>query len=279
MEDVEASKTRRQKRSSNCRIVFLLSSFDTLLLTSFLRPPPPPPFPSQLNSTKQKQLPAIGVDAQFVTFTNTTMESDKFICIRETGAQVSSWSFLWREGGRRRREDAKQRPRLAPLLLDLALSRPLPQLTLPRSFLLAPLIYQNAPLEPKKNEPQNSVVIVDMASPMTPTRRPITADSALMNPSSKVIALKASVAGAAGDSLQVFDLETKAKVKSFQIAQPVSFWRWVSPSKLGVVTASSVYHWDAAASGGDPVKVFDRALNLENTQVSGLFGFFLLFLR
>lgn len=107
-----------------------------------------------------------------------------------------------------------------------------------------------------------------MASPMTPTRRPITADSALMNPSSKVIALKASVAGAAGDSLQVFDLETKAKVKSFQIAQPVVFWKWVSPTKLGIVTAASVYHWDSSAAGGDPVKVFDRAPNLENTQVS-----------
>ena len=106
-----------------------------------------------------------------------------------------------------------------------------------------------------------------MASPMTPTRRPITADSALMNPSSKVIALKASVAGAAGDSLQVFDLETKAKVKSFQIAQPVVFWKWVSATKLGIVTATSVYHWDSAANGGDPVKVFDRAPNLENTQV------------
>lgn len=107
-----------------------------------------------------------------------------------------------------------------------------------------------------------------MASPMTPTRRPITADSALMNPASKVIALKASVAGAAGDSLQVFDLETKAKVKSFQIAQPVVFWKWISATKLGIVTASSVYHWDSGAAGGDPVKVFDRAPNLENTQVS-----------
>ena len=48
-----------------------------------------------------------------------------------------------------------------------------------------------------------SVVIVDMASPMTPMKRPITADSALMNPVSKVIALKAGVAGAVGDNLQV----------------------------------------------------------------------------
>ncbi|KAK9810517.1 hypothetical protein WJX72_012055 [[Myrmecia] bisecta] len=144
-------------------------------------------------------LPSIGINQQFISFTNVTMESDKFICIRETGAQ-------------------------------------------------------------------NSVVIVDMASPMAPMKRPITADSALMNPVSKVIALKATVQGAAGDNLQIFNLEMKSKMKSFQIAQPVVFWKWISPSKLGLVTASTVYHWDMNGSS-DPEKVFDRAANLENTQI------------
>jgi clathrin heavy chain len=122
-------------------------------------------------------LPNIGVNQQFISFTNVTMESDKFICIRETGAN-------------------------------------------------------------------NSVVIVDMASPTTPMRRPITAESALMNPASKVIALKATVPAVAGDSLQIFNLELKSKMKSFQITQPVVFWKWITPSKLGLVTATSVYHWD-----------------------------------
>jgi clathrin heavy chain len=34
------------------------------------------------------------------------------------------------------------------------------------------------------------VVIIDMADPTNPIRRPISADSAIMNPASKVIALK-----------------------------------------------------------------------------------------
>ena len=34
------------------------------------------------------------------------------------------------------------------------------------------------------------VIIIDMADPMNPIKRPITADSAIMNPASKVIALK-----------------------------------------------------------------------------------------
>ncbi|MEQ2222944.1 hypothetical protein ILYODFUR_031734, partial [Ilyodon furcidens] len=40
---------------------------------------------------------------------------------------------------------------------------------------------------------QAQVVIIDMADPNTPIRRPISADSAIMNPASKVIALKASM--------------------------------------------------------------------------------------
>ena len=122
------------------------------------------------------QLPSLGVDPKCITFVNVTMESDKFVCVRETGAA-------------------------------------------------------------------NSVVIIDMAQPNSPLRRPITADSALMNPNSKIIALKAS-AGGQGDSLQIFNLETKSKVKSFQIAQSVPFWKWISPTKLGLVTATTVYHWD-----------------------------------
>ena len=36
----------------------------------------------------------------------------------------------------------------------------------------------------------SQVVIIDMADPNNPIRRPISADSAIMNPASKVIALK-----------------------------------------------------------------------------------------
>lgn len=37
---------------------------------------------------------------------------------------------------------------------------------------------------------QNQVVIIDMADVQNVVRRPITADSAIMNPTSKIIALK-----------------------------------------------------------------------------------------
>ena len=96
----------------------------------------------------------------------------------------------------------------------------------------------------RETSPQNSVIIVDMKNPMSPARRQITADSAIMNPQSNVIALKAKVPGTTNDSLQIFDLEKKEKVKSFQMTEEVVFWKWITDSKLGLVTATSVYHWE-----------------------------------
>eukprot|EP00898_Chlorokybus_atmophyticus_P005972 jgi/Chlat1/6376/Chrsp44S09041 len=79
------------------------------------------------------QLPALGINQQFITFTHVTMESEKFICVRETAAT-------------------------------------------------------------------NSVVIIDTANPLAPLRRPITADSALMHPIQKIIALKGT-----SDPVKMFD--------------------------------------------------------------------------
>lgn len=142
-----------------------------------------------------------GVQQSAITFTNVTMESDKHICVRETGDQ-------------------------------------------------------------------SQLVIIDTANPGAPEKRPIKADSAIMNPVTKVIALKASVPGVEGDNLQIFNLATKAKLKSVQFPQAVVFWKWISASKLGLVTATSVYHWDVeSATAGEPVKLFDRAANLEQTQI------------
>jgi len=93
-----------------------------------------------------------------ISFTNVTMESEKFICVRETGTA-------------------------------------------------------------------NAVVIVDVASPSQPLKRPITADSALMNPEKRIIALKATTAEGDGkDHLQIFNIEQKAKMKSHQMDEPVVFW-------------------------------------------------------
>uniref|UniRef100_A0A674EGN6 Clathrin heavy chain 1-like n=1 Tax=Salmo trutta TaxID=8032 RepID=A0A674EGN6_SALTR len=81
------------------------------------------------NKAFQSHLQSLGVNPANIGFSYLTMESDKFICIREKVGE------------------------------------------------------------------QNQVVIIDMADPNNPSRRPISADSAIMNPTSKVIALKGCYLG------------------------------------------------------------------------------------
>ncbi|RXI08790.1 hypothetical protein DVH24_022934 [Malus domestica] len=144
-------------------------------------------------------LPSVGINPQFITFTHVTMESDKYICVRETS-------------------------------------------------------------------PQNSIVIIDMSMPMQPLRRPITADSALMNPNSKILALKAGVQGTTQDHLQIFNIEMKAKLKSHLMPEQIVFWKWITPKMLGLVTQTTVYHWSIEGES-EPVKVFERTANLANNQI------------
>lgn len=67
----------------------------------------------------------------------------------------------------------------------------------------------------------------------------------------------------AARTLQVFDLGTKEKLKSHAMPEDVVFWKWITETKLGLVTDTSVYHWDVFdGTANPPVKVFDRNANL-----------------
>lgn len=111
----------------------------------------------------------------------------------------------------------------------------------------------------KKNEAaQPEVVIVDLKNGNNVTRRPIKADSAIMHWTRQVIALKAQ-----SRTLQIFDLEKKAKLKSTTMNEDVQYWKWISETTLGLVTDSAVYHWDVYdPSQAQPVEVFKRNANL-----------------
>lgn len=107
----------------------------------------------------------------------------------------------------------------------------------------------------------SNVAIVDLKGGNQVQKRPITAEAAIMNPVSKVIALRA------GNQLQIFNMELRAKMKSHSMTGKVSFWRWLSPNLIGIVTESSIYHWSIEGDS-PPKKLFDRHTNLgSNTQV------------
>lgn len=94
-------------------------------------------------------------------------------------------------------------------------------------------------------------------------RRPIKADSAIMHWHREIIALKAS-----GKTLQIFDLAAKSKIKSTTMQEDVVFWKWFSENSLGLVTDSSVYHWNIFDPAQvQPQKMFDRNQNLSGCQI------------
>lgn len=117
--------------------------------------------------------------------------------------------------------------------------------------------------ETKEGAVKPEVVIIDLKNNNNVIRRPINADSAIMHWTKQVIALKAQ-----SRTLQIFDLEAKAKLKSATMNEDVVFWKWFSPTTLGLVTDTAVYHWDIFdATQASPVEVFKRHENLSGSQI------------
>lgn len=108
---------------------------------------------------------------------------------------------------------------------------------------------------------QAQVVVIDLNDPTNPIRRPISADSVIMNPASKVIALKD-----AGKTLQIFNIEMKSKVKAHTMAEEVTFWKWISLNTVALVTETAVFHWSMEGDS-HPQKMFDRHASLAGCQV------------
>ncbi|XP_022243917.1 clathrin heavy chain 1-like [Limulus polyphemus] len=140
------------------------------------------------------QLTSIGINAANIGFNTLTMESDKYICVREKVG------------------DSAQ------------------------------------------------VVIIDINNPTNPIRRPISADSAIMNPASKVIALKAM------RTLQIFNIEMKSKMKAHTMSDDVVFWKWISLNTVALVTETAVFHWSMEGDS-QPVKMFERHSSLNGCQI------------
>lgn len=82
-----------------------------------------------------------------------------------------------------------------------------------------------------------------------------------MNPSSNILALRS------GKMIQMFNLDTKQKLKSHDMDSPIVFWKWTSANNLALVTGTSVHHWSASDQAA-PAKMFDRHPTIgPNTQI------------
>ena len=102
------------------------------------------------------------------------------------------------------------------------------------------------------------VIIIKLKHNNEILQRPINADSAIMHYSKEIIALKAQ-----GRTIQIFDLAEKQKLKSSSMNEDIVYWKWFSDTSLGMVTNSSVYHWNVFdPTQTQPIKIFDRHVNL-----------------
>jgi len=102
------------------------------------------------------------------------------------------------------------------------------------------------------------VVVVDMHEGNTLSRRPMKAEATLMSLEDNVMALKGVTEGQAGHFLQVFNLDTKDKLGTYQSPEPIVFWRWLAPRVLALVCEKDVLHWRVDVAGSVPEKVFQR---------------------
>ncbi len=112
----------------------------------------------------------------------------------------------------------------------------------------------------EKQEETAQVVIIDIANPQALIRLPISADSAIMNPSTKVIALKAT------RTLQIFNIEMKSMMKAHTMTEDVVFWKWINVKTIALVTEKAVFHWSMEGDS-TPTKIFERHANLNRCQI------------
>ena len=107
------------------------------------------------------------------------------------------------------------------------------------------------------------LTIVDLAAG-TSENKPWDVDGAIMNPNTKVLAVRGT--GAKSNALQVWNLDMQSRIKAHKMTEPVKFWRWLSNNVIAIVTETSIYHWSLQAEGA-PQKVADRKPDLNGCQI------------
>ncbi len=102
-----------------------------------------------------------------------------------------------------------------------------------------------------------------------------------MHPLQNIIALKAKSESKAenknevsvGHIVQIWNMDTKQKLKNVEFAEPVIFWKWPNATKLAVVTTSSVYHIDITNPNEDQTLILERAGPLKADQGIQIIGY------
>ena len=82
----------------------------------------------------------------------------------------------------------------------------------------------------------------------------MTASGILMHRTETIIVLRAKQG--LKSIVQVFNLETKTKVKEAEVQEHIRLWKWITDSALAIVGKNSVYHLDIHSAEG-PKQIFE----------------------
>ncbi|GMR30592.1 hypothetical protein PMAYCL1PPCAC_00787, partial [Pristionchus mayeri] len=110
-------------------------------------------------------------------------------------------------------------------------------------------------------ETSQNVTVIFTEDPEHPIILPITCNSAKMHPQQQILAVLH------GRELKIFDIDKQPTVKKTCIQEEeVVFWRWIDDYTIGVVTQSTVYHWDFRGDS-KPMKIFKRHDSLNGCRI------------
>lgn len=129
-----------------------------------------------------------------------------------------------------------------------------------------------------KQSSKSSLKIIDLRNGVEVSEKPMSADSAIMNPSKPHLALRGKwnrmkwkiiyfFDSIALSAVQVFNIDTKAKIASVQIGFEIIFWNWIDQKTLLLVSESAAYRWEYEQQDSIPIKWFDKSAVLNDSQI------------
>ena len=113
-----------------------------------------------------------------------------------------------------------------------------------------------------------SVVTCDLTKNMEVSKRNMAkAEAVMMHPTQNIMALRANN-GQNGVIIQVFNLDTKSKLKDIVLNHDVTYWTWLDERTIGLVSSTSVYTLLFISEMNSPAKkIFDRQGGLAQNNV------------
>jgi clathrin heavy chain len=112
-----------------------------------------------------------------------------------------------------------------------------------------------------------SVVTCNLTKNMEISKRKMAkADGVMMHPTQNIMAVRANN-GQNGVVIQVFNLDTRVKLKDIVLNSDVTFWTWLNERTIGLVSSKSVFVLNISEMNSPAKKLFDRQGGLAQNNV------------